>query len=593
VGIMKIFRVLDKIRNRYDLWKIYYEYRIGKLIEKLEIQKKDIVIDFGCGNMRFKKYIKGKYIGIDIKEPNVKKGYFIKCNLDEEFPDIKFNKGVLILVVELLKMYDFFFRMLSKHIMEGGRLLITIPNFQSEHYKYWKNQDLKKKNPTSLLQNNITMNRLKTELLRNNFRVIEEEGIFAYPFSKGYRYPFFLRFIPIIKVVEMKGRIPVNEMSYYYLIAGKDKEHPIMNYDYRTYLNQALNILFRSTKNNGFWDEEENKIIRALNYEFTKENKIVWSPDNSVKWRYAPFALMGVMQWRASGIFNGTYDSKIKAELAYFIEKVKDKQILSKMPSYGIGPLILSFSLAYAVFHDEKYKDVAWELYEYSAKRFNFSNSEDSLLLYGWCYLYEIGKNKSLQNSIINVLETIIKKQNEQGLFIFENPTTKRHQNQMYTLWGVGKAIEVSNKKEYLPNIEKTLNYTIKYRMLKNGAFIWEDLPFKEKLKSKFIYKIKNVIPDWELLFECHQTFFVNAVFQYYKAAGEKYYDPYVKRAMDWIYGNNSLNKNLVEISGIGVPMRMMSIKGKMDVNGQMFKGSYEIGSYVMALTNLIQSGRF
>ena len=62
---------------------------------------------------------------------------------------------------------------------------------------------------------------------------------------------------------------------------------------------------------------------------------------------------------------------------------------------------------------------------------------------------------------------------------------------------------------------------------------------------------------------------------------------------MDWIYGNNSLNKNLVEISGIGVPMRMMSIKGKMDVDGQMFKGSYEIGSYVMALTNLIQSSRF
>ena len=362
---------------------------------------------------------------------------------------------------------------------------------------------------------------------------------------------------------------------------------------YTKYLHQAVNALFRPTKDNGFWDEQENRIIRALNYEFTKEGKIIWSPDNSVEWRYAPFALMGVMQWRASSISDDTYDSKIKAELAYFIDKVKDKQILSKMPSMGIGHLILSFSLAYAVFHDEKYKDVAWKLHEYSAKRFNFNNSEDSLLLYGWCYLYEIEKNDSLLNSIINVLETIIKKQNEKGLFIFENPTTKRHQNQMYTLWGVGKAIEVSNKKEYLPNIERTLDYTIKYRMLNNGAFIWEDLPFIEKLKSKFICKIKNVIPDWELLFECHQTFFVNAVFHYYKAGGEKYYDPYVKRAMDWIYGNNSLNKNLVEISGIGVPMRMMSIKGKMNVNGQMFKGSYEIGSYVMALTNLIQSGRF
>jgi len=358
---------------------------------------------------------------------------------------------------------------------------------------------------------------------------------------------------------------------------------------YTKYLHKALDTLFRPTKNSGFWDEEENRIIRALNYEFTKENKIVWYPDNSVKWRYAPFALMGVMQWRASDISNGTYDLKIKAELSYFIEKVKDKQILSKMPSYGIGPLILSFSLAYAVFHDEKYKDVAWELYEYSAKRFNFSNSEDSLLLYGWCYLYEIEKNESLLNSIINVLETIIKKQNEKGLFIFENPTTKRHQNQMYTLWGVGKAIEVSNKKEYLPNIERTLDYTIKYRMLNNGAFIWEDLPLLEKLKSKIICKIKGEIPYWELLFECHQTFFVNAVFHYYKAEGRKSYNEEIKRAMDWIFGNNVLNKNLVGISNIEVPMRVMTVDGRIDVEGQKFKGAYEIGSYIIALTNFLE----
>jgi len=299
---------------------------------------------------------------------------------------------------------------------------------------------------------------------------------------------------------------------------------------------------------------------------------------------------MGVMQWRASSISDDTYDSKIKAELAYFIDKVKDEQILSKMPSYGIGPLILSFSLAYAVFHDEKYKDVAWKLYEYSAKRFNFNNSEDSLLLYGWCYLYEIEKNDSLLNSIINVLETIIKKQNEKGLFIFENPTTRRHQNQMYTLWGIGKAIEVSKKKEYLPNIEKTLDYTIKCRMLNDGALVWEDLSSFKKLKYKIIHKIKkiNKIPYWELLFECHQTFFVNAVFHYYKAGGKKNYDVYVMKAMDWIYGNNILNKNLVEMSGIGVPVRVITTKGQINVDGQMFKGAYEVGSYIMALTNLL-----
>ena len=214
MGIMKIFRVLDKIITRCDLWRMYYEYVIGKLIEKLEIQKQDIVADFGCGNMRSRRYIKGEYIGIDIKEPSVKKGRFIKCNLDEGFPNIQFDKGILILIMELLKYYEFFIRMLSEHIVEGGRLLITVPNFESEHYKYWKNRDLKRKNPTSLLQNKITINQLRIELLRNNFKITEEGGVFAYPFSKGYRYPFFLRFIPIIKNFKIRSRITINKMSF-------------------------------------------------------------------------------------------------------------------------------------------------------------------------------------------------------------------------------------------------------------------------------------------------------------------------------------------------------------------------------------------
>jgi hypothetical protein len=59
---------------------------------------------------------------------------------------------------------------------------------------------------------------------------------------------------------------------------------------------------------------------------------------------------------------------------------------------------------------------------------------------------------------------------------------------------------------------------------------------------------------------------------------------------MDWIYSGNILRKDLVEISGIGVPMRMMTIDGDLNVRGQMFKGSYEIGSYIMALTHLLES---
>ena len=363
-----------------------------------------------------------------------------------------------------------------------------------------------------------------------------------------------------------------------------------MVHDVHVYLRQALDALFRPIGDNGFWDENENKIIRALNYKILDNRKLIWMPDNSVKWRYVPFAFMGVMQWRASSISSKVYDSKIKAQLDYFMEKIEDEKTLSKIPSYGIGPLILSFSLAYKIFQSEEYRKTAWKLYYYSLRRFDFNNSEDSLLLYGWSFLYEIERCKDLLRSINNALQIILQKQDENGLFIFKNPTTKRHQNQMYALWGIGKAIEVLNKKEYTAMMEKTFEYTIKRRMLDNGAFIWEDLPLSKKMQLKFIYKIKGIIPFWELLFECHQTFFVNAVFHYYKAGGERDYNEYIKKAMKWIYGNNVLNKNLVEISGIGVPMRVMTINGKMDIKGQMFKGAYEVGSYIMALTNIAES---
>jgi hypothetical protein len=94
--------------------------------------------------------------------------------------------------------------------------------------------------------------------------------------------------------------------------------------------------------------------------------------------------------------------------------------------------------------------------------------------------------------------------------------------------------------------------------------------------------------PHWSFLYECHQTFFVNAVAEYYRAGGTREYDRAVGKAMAWIYGDNSLDTDLVELSTIGVPMRQATTDGRMDARGQTYKGSYEVGSYLMALTNLL-----
>ena len=81
----------------------------------------------------------------------------------------------------------------------------------------------------------------------------------------------------------------------------------------------------------------------------------------------------------------------------------------------------------------------------------------------------------------------------------------------------------------------------------------------------------------------------MNAIFQYYKApGGDQKYNTEILKAINWIYRTNILHKNLVDLSNIGVPLRTMLINGKIHLPHQTFKGTYEIGSYIMALTNLL-----
>ena len=361
-----------------------------------------------------------------------------------------------------------------------------------------------------------------------------------------------------------------------------------MSEEKHTYLRSALDAIFRPVGENGFWDEKDGKVVRGLNFRLTCEGRPVWSMDDTYIYRYVPLAMAGVMNWRISGLGDDSYDDGIRSELAFQTRSVEKEEILRSMPSIGMGSLISVFSMAFQVFGDTAYLDIARKLRFVSKERFGFDGSEDSHVLSGWCRLHDADAGHGLIDDITAALDTVIGKQNRDGIFEFSNPTTKRHQNQMYTLWGVGQAIGVTGRTDFLRNIEKTLDYTVGARMLENGAFIWEDLSAWSRLKKRIIGRS----PDyWEYLYTCHQAFFVNAVYHYYNAGGDRRFDAEVDRALEWVFGSNILGRDLVEMSGIGVPMRMMTIGGRIDVEGQMFKGTYETGSFISALTSKISSG--
>lgn len=363
---------------------------------------------------------------------------------------------------------------------------------------------------------------------------------------------------------------------------------------YEYYLNKALGCLFRSVEENGFWDDESEQLVRALTYRF-EDGTLEWGVDTGNEWRYAPFALIGILHWRNSSLATSEYDEQIQRELSFFQEAIKKQSLLNEIPSYGVGPLITAFSLAASIYSDKSYLESARQLFYFSINEFNFNNSEDSLLLYGWTFLYAQTHDTEVLTAIEKHLWELNERFTTEGLFHFSDGKTRRHQNQMYILWSICRSIEVTGKQGYLENVEQVLEYTIRNRMQNDGAFIWEDVSLPHKTYEKAVNLHSGQRSYREFLYECHQTFFVNAVAHYYRAGGRKNYNKEVRKSMEWIYGGNTRNLNLADCTGIGVPLRQMTVRGEVDAEyfaggtrNQLYKGVYEVGSYLMALTNLL-----
>lgn len=366
---------------------------------------------------------------------------------------------------------------------------------------------------------------------------------------------------------------------------------------FESYLERGVDALFRPTKEDGFWDEVTDSIIRALNYEFDGDD-VTWSRDESREWRYATMAMMGVMNWRASPVGSDRHDEKIHREFEYFDEHIASGELPEEMPSYGLGPLLSAYATAATVFEDrrESYLDSARTLFDHAAETVEFDHAEDSLVLYGATYLLEADPtDERVRGFVERGLAEVSDRRDTEGLFHFDNATTRRHQNQMYTCWALSRAIEVTGQTGYLADVESALDYTIENRMREDGAFVWEDLPAYARVPGEIRNRLTSQTPYWHYLYECHQTFFVNAVAHYDDAGGEEDYTHEVRRAMAWIFETNGTGRDLVDVSGIGVPMRQVTVDGRMDNRqftrgwrDQQYKGTYEVGSYVMALTHLL-----
>lgn len=356
---------------------------------------------------------------------------------------------------------------------------------------------------------------------------------------------------------------------------------------YINYLHQALDTLFRNFRDNGFWDPTENRIIRALNCKVIN-GSLSWSEDKRILHRYEPFGLMGIAEWRASKLSDNRFDDKIRSSLGWYRDYIINDKMLHKIPSYGIGSLLYAYIKLANLLGDE---EPITKLISHAVERFSFKHSEDALLLMGlsaaWHRLSSFEKDWVRRG-----IDIFSHCQRENGMFLLRtHGPSYEHQNQQYILWGLGEYGLNENSEKICVILKRNLEFTTQNRWREDGGILWwgKQNSLYRYGKGALAKKLLAYPISRELLYECHQTFFYNSA-HYLRRLGINEFDRLAESAIEFIFGNNSLGINMLHLSGIGVPWRVITVDGRWRIKHQMFKGAYEIGSYVRALVSILEN---
>lgn len=377
---------------------------------------------------------------------------------------------------------------------------------------------------------------------------------------------------------------------------------------YSWYLDLALKRLFTKTDLNGFWDSTDGKLVKQLNYP-SEQTGMKWSVDKTVEYRYGPFGLFGALYWRLTNPqSNKDYDQKILQYLDYLKESINDSgQVDTDASGFNHALVMICLSLGYLNYANELPNEaksfllLAQKIYGYSIRIWmpgGIKDNHDLFLIWAYSWLYEALKHSKSQidaravaRSLKEVSDWVCQTQDSEGIFRTGDLSANRHQRIMYPAAGLGKAAAVLDEKQYLATVEKSLDYVLRHHISFDGGFVWFVPSLVYRLRTSPL--VRWLFPERSsLIFECHQTFFVNAAEQYLRAGGKKDYFPYQLAAIDWIFETNRKKANLAKECPLEVPWRVMDKRGEIAVAAQNYKGCYEIGSYIMALSDIIKRAK-
>jgi hypothetical protein len=342
-------------------------------------------------------------------------------------------------------------------------------------------------------------------------------------------------------------------------------------------LTNALEIIFQDSTKIGFWDSKNSyiaeKIINDMNWQ--------WRRSKSNSHRYGLFTLSMILL--SKDIFNldtTKYDGKILDFINWTYKNLK-KFSIDELTYGGLLSVILGKKLYNLENFDFNFfEDSLTTTYN---KLFPLNDNQHSLILIPIKYLLDLKQTEKQLHQLKNLTSLLISSKKKSLFFETGDIKANYHQRIMYVLWGLIFASNYCYRNEIKKIFEDTINYVWEKRKDRDNAFLWH--PSFYIIKNKYKIKIPVFNPkSTKYLFECHQTFFANSINFYQKFFSSNLYQQEKVKALEWIWGSNRIKKNLNEITGIGIPARIMNTSGELLIKRQQFIGSYEIGSLILAL---------
>ena len=343
-------------------------------------------------------------------------------------------------------------------------------------------------------------------------------------------------------------------------------------------LNNALEIIFKDSTEVGFWDSRNNWISEKI----INDKDWNWQHVDCDSHRYGLFTLgMILLSKDLYNLDTNKYDDKICAFIHWIYNNL-EKLSVSELTYGGLLSVILGKKLYQP---DNLEFDVIETLL---TKTYNkiipLFDNQNSLSLIASKYFLDQKKSEKQLDELKKLTDIILSSKNNSYFFETGDIRAIYHQRIMYPLWGLLFASSYYASEQIKGIVEDTLHYVWdKRRNKEDNAFLWHPSFYTIKYKKGIKIPVYNP-KSAKYLFECHQTFFANSVNFYQSFFNSSLLQLEKEKTMEWIWGNNKINRDLCDVTGIGIPARIIDLKGNLLIDNQQFIGSYEIGSLILAL---------